>query len=172
MKDENNYFEQDENNNTQFDSTKEMATKEKDKLKKRGTLGLILIIIGAILLILDFFILVPFSENFSPIYVLLGFGGMIILSIGSILRLPSMSEKMLKLSKSIQYANKKDLEDSANLSAEISAKATRKLGKAFKEGVNEADAENENEGKKFCSKCGKKINKSARFCPNCGEKQN
>ncbi len=38
MKDDKNYFEQEENNNTQFDSTKEMTSEEKDKLKKEARL--------------------------------------------------------------------------------------------------------------------------------------
>jgi len=130
-------------------------------------------VIGGLLFMSNFFLgPLTFGKggDFMMIYMpATAISGMILLSIGFFLASPLITKKTTQFTKKIQLYNKEELSDVSDIGAEIKEDAARRTGRAFKEGLNDADTSSS--AQKFCSQCGQKISKSSRFCSHCGSEQ-
>lgn len=76
---------------------------------------------------------------------------------------PEITKMSTKSAKYIQEANKENLTDIANISADIYDEAIAHTAKAIKKGVEEE--------KIYCKHCGAKIDADSKFCNKCGKEQ-
>ena len=78
--------------------------------------------------------------------------------------LAEISKQGVDINKKVITDKQQDLRDIANVSAEIQEDAIKRTASALREGWEDGASD----GKKFCTNCGKSVNKNANFCSNCG----
>ncbi len=177
MKDDRfDYYEQEQYINGHLYKENELTDAERKKLKKRGVIGIILMVVGFILFLSNFFVGSIFGgiENGHILMIYMpisGIGGMILIAIGSFLSRPILQQKVANYQKKVNLYSKNELSELSDVNAEIGENATRRTAKAFKEGINDAESSNSS-AQKFCSQSGGKISKSSKFCSHCGAEQN
>ena len=169
MKDD--YYEQEQYSDPKVPEEHKLTDAERRKIKIKGIIGIILIVVGFGLFISDIFIPFTFdTAGFAMTYgAISGLGGMALIAIGFFLAIPLINKKSAQISRNAQLYSKEELSEVSDINAEIKQKGVKRTAKAFKEGINDADEETD--AKKFCSQCGQKISKSARFCSHCGSEQ-
>jgi hypothetical protein len=83
-------------------------------------------------------------------------------------RLKKMQKKMLDMQEEIYDENGEQIERVNKRSAELGAKGTKIHYSAVASGIKDGL---EDDPKKCCCECGKKIDMDAKFCCECGTKQ-
>ncbi len=86
----------------------------------------------------------------------------------NIKRAKVMQKKMLDMQEEFYEENGEQIERVNKRSAELGAAGTKVHYEAVASGVKEGLTD---ESKKFCTQCGKKIDRDAKFCSECGAKQ-
>lgn len=80
--------------------------------------------------------------------------------------MPEFKGVAIKITKSILNANKNDLTDIANTTAEINKSSIYTTAKTASKGFKDGSSNT-----KFCKECGAEIDEDSKFCSKCGKKQ-
>lgn len=136
-------------------------------------IGICLIALGVVLVVVGAIYYVPgmgedgwFDETTKQSGLI--FGGIACLLFGIFITFigfaPNIEKTRIKTERYVIEENKEDLTDIANSKAEIKKDSVKTYAKAVKDGLKEEET-------KYCTNCGKKIDKDAKYCPECGAEQ-